>query len=82
MANRTDDLAELAAAAIGALNLALRDGDAHHPAGSWKRETAENHLDHLYRHALCMVHGFEPGEDHLTHIVCRAAMYYAAIGRK
>ena len=75
---RKDDLAAVINAAVCALNDALRDGDrgGKHPPGSWKAETVEEQLKHVEAHVTAYQCG-DRSEDHLSRIVCRAAIAVA-----
>src|SRR5438105_8346039 len=75
---RKDDFAELLRAAACAVNNALCDGHrgGKPSAGSWRDETIDNQLKHIERHITAFQCG-DQNEDHLAHIVCRAAIAMA-----
>ncbi|HKD77360.1 MAG TPA: dATP/dGTP diphosphohydrolase domain-containing protein [Ktedonobacterales bacterium] len=80
MTERTweDDFTVLLNPAIEALDDALRDGDrgGKHPPGSWRSGTAEEQMQHIAAHLYAYYHG-DRSEDHLGHILCRAAIAIA-----
>jgi hypothetical protein len=69
---RLSDLVDLIAASTFALERALGDGDADHPVGSWMQVSIEEHLKHIDAHLTAWQCG-DRSEDHLSHILCRAA---------
>jgi hypothetical protein len=75
---RKENFAALLTAAAGAINDELADGDrgGKHRAGSWLIETVEEQLRHIEVHITQYQCG-DRNEDHLSHIICRAAIAYA-----
>jgi len=68
-------------AAAQGLRQALSDGDKSHAPGSWQTDLLGEHINHLRAH-LNRLQAGEFTEEHLSHIVCRALMVYAAAPRK
>ena len=75
---RREDFAALLHAAACAINDAIRDGDGDgkHEAGSWMSETIEHQLKHIEAHITAVQCG-DRNEDHLAHLVFRAAIAFA-----
>jgi len=78
---RAQDFLELMTAANRAISRALADGDrgGKHPPGSWMEESIDEQLKHIEAH-IARHDGGERSEDHLAHIVCRAAIAFALRG--
>lgn len=83
IASRVSDYEELIRAANEGLALALRDGAKHEP-GSWAHQSIGEHFNHLTAHLRKLQNGIEKGdrnenggEDHLSHVICRAVMIRA-----
>jgi hypothetical protein len=76
--NRAQDYVDLIAAANRAISKALADGDKQgkHAPGSWMSENMSNQLNHIQAHIMDYRMG-DAAEDHLGHIVCRAAIAFA-----
>ena len=79
--SRVDDLCDLGAEALQLVANALKDGEGHHPAGSWMEETEDNQLAHMREH-LRMLLAADDGEDHLSHLLCRTVILAALRARK
>jgi hypothetical protein len=68
---------ELVRAAAFAIGAALEDGKrAGNQPGTWLNETVDEELEHIGAHIEDWRDG-KRDEDHLAHMVCRAAMAYA-----
>jgi hypothetical protein len=90
---RLEDYLALRAVAQHAILSALKDGDkgGKHPPGSWRKESVPEQLYHIDAHVknhcieflLAHVNGRAAvsDEDHLTHILCRAAISIALDSR-
>jgi hypothetical protein len=78
---RKEDFAALLTAAAGTLNDALADGDGKHRAGSRLIETVEEQLRHIEAHITAYQYG-DQNEDHLSRIICRAAIACALRARR
>jgi hypothetical protein len=71
---RSHDYAALLHAAACTINDALKDGESTGKhAGHWRNTTVEEQLKHIEAHITQYQCG-DRGEDHLAHIVCRAAI--------
>ena len=81
--SRAQDYIHLLAATNRAISRALADGDrnAKHAPGSWIKETMDEQLKHIEAHITQYECG-DRNEDHLAHIVCRAAIAFALRERK
>jgi hypothetical protein len=75
---RREDFAALLTAAAEAISDALDDGErsVKHGGGSWPIETVDEQLRHIEAQITAWQCG-DRNEDHLSHIVCRAAIAYA-----
>jgi hypothetical protein len=74
---REENYRALVLAPMTAVRNALRDGDrGGKEPGSWRGETVEDQLKHIERHVTQYQCG-DRNEDHLSHIVCRAAIAFA-----
>ena len=65
-----------------ALKKALRDGVEKYPISTWPAVSVEKHCSHLFDHTtrltdILLIGASEDEEDHLSHIICRAAMIAA-----
>lgn len=83
MAERTEkeEFAIVRHAASEAIFVALQDGkkDGKHGPCSFLEESIEHQLKHIEAHITAYQCG-DRSEDHLSHIVCRAAMACALAG--
>jgi hypothetical protein len=75
---RDDDYRELSDQAANATLGAPADGNrgGKHPAGAWRGESIDEQITHIQQHIAAPQRGVL-NEDHLTHIVCRAAIAMA-----
>ena len=73
-----DEFAAVLTAAAEAISSGLRDGkvSGKHAAGSYRLESIEHQLRHIEAHITAHQCG-DRSEDHLAHIVCRAAFAVA-----
>jgi len=76
LSNIASDFLALLSAAESALIAALHEGNGKHPPGSWRAETVDEQLKHIEAHVTAYQCG-ERSEDHLAHILCRAAIAVA-----
>ena len=76
---RIEDLNELGAAALEALTMALSDGDAQHPPGSWREEKFVERIARTRNHLVDMINAnnFEEERKELTHAICDLVIIYA-----
>jgi hypothetical protein len=70
------DVFDLGVAAQTAVNSSLFDGFSKHPPGSWREGTIGDQLKRIEAHITQYQCG-DRSEDHLAHIVCRAAIAFA-----
>lgn len=79
---RIEDLGDLVKTATDALITALKDGGIKHPTGSWKNELTGDQFNHIHMHFRALQNNGieEEGEDHLSHLICRAVMAKAIHG--
>jgi hypothetical protein len=76
-----DDFGDLIQAAIAAMARATRDGERGGKSGTWVTETIEHQLRRIGAHITAYQCG-DRNEDHLSHILCRAAIACALHDRE
>lgn len=75
---RNHDYCDFLNAAVDALNIATSDGDRNgkHYPGEWMTESIDEQIRHIEAHVIAYICG-DSHEDHLSHILCRAAIAVA-----